>query len=100
MERTQIGHDFGNNNSRQISTQQMYMCHLLPSSRILRRLLEPKVWATIEGLPFTKEGNERAKHILKTKYGKESEIMSTHVTNIMSLPVIYGSNPKKDFGIL
>ena len=78
----------------------MYMCHLLPSSRILRSLLEPKVWATIEGLPFTKEGNERAKHILKTKYRKESEIVNANVTNIMSLPVIYGSNPNNDFGIL
>ena len=76
------------------------MCHLLPSSRILRSLLEPKVWATIEGLPFTKEGNERAKHILKTKYRKESEIVNANVTNIMSLPVIYGSNPNNDFGIL
>ena len=78
----------------------MYMCHLLPSSRILRSLLEPKVWATIEGLPFTKEGNERAKHILKTKYRKESEIVNANVTNIMSLPVIYGSNPNNSFGIL
>ena len=33
--------------------------------------------------------------ILKTKYGKESEIVNAHVTNIMSLPVIYGSNPNK-----
>ena len=78
----------------------MYMCHLLPSSHILRSLLEPKVWATIEGLPFTEEGNERAKHVLKTKYGKESEIVNAHITNIMSLPVIYGSNPNNDFGIL
>ena len=78
----------------------MYKCHLLPSSRILRSLLEPKVWATLEGLPFTEEGNERTKHILTTKYGKESEIVNAHITNIMSLPVIYGSNPNNDFGIL
>ena len=78
----------------------MYMCHLLPSSRILRSLLKPKVWATLEGLPFTEEGNERTKHILTTKYGKESEIVNAHITNIMSLPVIYGSNLNNDFGIL
>ena len=62
--------------------------------------MEPKVWATLEGLPFTEEGNERTKHILTTKYGKESEIVNAHITNIMSLPVIYGSNPNNDFGIL
>ena len=57
--------------------------------------MEPKVRATVESLPFTTEGYERAKNILKTKYGKESEIVNAHVTNIMSLPVIYGSNPNK-----
>ena len=57
--------------------------------------MEPKVRATVESLPFTTEGYERAKNILKTKYGKESEIVNGHVTNIMSLPVIYGSNPNK-----
>ena len=36
MARTQTGRDFGTN-SRRKSTQQMYMCRLLPSSRILRR---------------------------------------------------------------
>ena len=61
----------------------------------LKELLEPKVRATVESLPFTTEGYKRAKNILKTKYGKESEIVNAHVTNIMSLPVIYGSNPNK-----
>ena len=68
---------------------------LLSSCRILRSYLEPKVRATVEGLSFTTEGYERAKNILKTKYGKESEIVNAHVTNRMSLPVIYGSNPNK-----
>ena len=36
MARTQTGRDFGTN-SRRKSTQQMYMCRLLPSSRIFRR---------------------------------------------------------------
>ena len=38
--------------------------------------------------------------ILKTNYGKESEIVNAHVTNIMSLPVIYGSNPNKFYETL
>ena len=76
--------------------------HVLPITKLLylKELLELKVRATIEGLPFITEGNEWAKNILKTKYGKESEIANAHVTNIMSLPVLYGSNPNNDFGIL
>ena len=61
----------------------------------IKELLEPKVRATIEGLPFSTERYERANNIEKTKYGKESEIVNAHVTNIMSLPVIYGTDPNK-----
>jgi len=34
----------------------------------LKELLEPHVRSSIDGLPFTTEGYERAKNILKTKY--------------------------------
>ena len=70
-------------------------CVAITKFSYLNELLEPKVRTTIEGLPFTTKGYERAKNILKTKYGKESEIVNTHLTNIMSLPFIYGSNPNK-----
>ena len=40
----------------------------------LKELLEPQVRTYIDGLPFTTEGYERAKNILKTKFGKENEI--------------------------
>ena len=40
----------------------------------LKDLLEPKVRAGIDGLPFSSEGYERAKNILRNKYGKTSEI--------------------------
>ena len=43
----------------------------------LKELLDPKVKTTIDGLPFTTEGYERAKNILKTKYGQTSEIVTT-----------------------
>ena len=49
----------------------------------------------IDALPFNSEGYLRAKNILTTKYGKESEIINAHVNNIMSLPVIQGANPNK-----
>ena len=40
----------------------------------LKEILEPHVRSSIDGLLFTAEGYERAKNMLKTKYGKESEI--------------------------
>ena len=57
--------------------------------------MDPKVRSTIDGLPFTTEGYERAKNILKTKYGDDSEIVNAYVQNIMYLPVIQGTNAGK-----
>ena len=56
----------------------------------LKELLEPKVRTTIDGLPFKTEGYERDKNILKTKYGKTSEIVNAYVLSILSLPTIKG----------
>ena len=39
----------------------------------LKELLEPNVRSEIEGLPFSTEGYERAKNLLKSEYGKTSE---------------------------
>ena len=61
----------------------------------LKELLVPKVRQTIDGLPFTTEGYERAKQILKTKYGKPSEVVNAHVQNLMSLQSVNGANPVK-----
>ena len=61
----------------------------------LKDLLEPKVRAGIDGLPFLSEGYERAKNILRNKYGKTSEIVNAYVQNIMGLPVISGANPAR-----
>ena len=61
----------------------------------LKDLLESKVRAGIDGLPFSSEGYERAKNILRTKYGKTSEIVNAYVQNIMGLPVISGANPAR-----
>ncbi|XP_028415015.1 uncharacterized protein LOC114538094 [Dendronephthya gigantea] len=61
----------------------------------LKELLEPKVRALVDGLPLTTEGFERARNILKTKYGKESKIVNAYVNNIMSLEPVHGTNPTK-----
>lgn len=61
----------------------------------LKELVEPKVRSNIDGLPFTTEGYERAKNILQSEYGKESEIIHAYVNNIMGLPTITDSSPKQ-----
>ena len=61
----------------------------------MKELLEPKVRALVDGLPLTTEGFERAKNILKTKYGKESKIVNAYISNIMALEPVHGTNPSK-----
>ena len=61
----------------------------------LKEFLEPKVRPLIENLPHTAEGYERAKSILKSKFGKPSEVINAHVQTIMNLPHIKGANPHK-----
>ena len=46
-------------------------------------------------MPFTTEGYERAKNILKSKYGKDSEVINAYVQNIIGLPTVTGSQPNK-----
>jgi uncharacterized protein YoxC len=58
----------------------------------LKELLIPSVRAIIDALPLTYEGYERGKQILKSKYGKPSEIVNAYVQNIMSLPHIRDAN--------
>ena len=58
-------------------------------------LLGWKVKSAVEALPFTSEGYNRAKSILQSRYGKESEIVKAYAKLIMDLPVITSANPKK-----
>ena len=58
----------------------------------LKELVIPKVRALVDGLPFNTEGYERAKAILKTKFGKPSEVTNTHIQFIMSLPTVTQNN--------
>ena len=61
----------------------------------LKELVDPKIRTEIDGLPFSSEGYERAKNILKTKYGKTSEVVNAYVENIMALPTINGNQPAR-----
>ena len=57
--------------------------------------LGPKVKRRVESLPFTVEGYNRAKSILKDQYGKNCEVVKPFIKEIMDLPHITGANPKK-----
>ena len=59
----------------------------------LKELLAPKTRVLIDGLPFITEGYKRAKVVLKSKFGKPSEVAKAHIENVISLPVINNSHP-------
>ena len=61
----------------------------------LRELLAPKVRKTVEALPFTPEGYNRAKSLLQDKFGKESEIVKVYTREILGLPTINNTHTKK-----
>ena len=61
----------------------------------LNEMLKPKVRVLVDGLPFTADGYEGAKNILKSKYGKESEVANARIQSLISLPTITRSNPYK-----
>ena len=61
----------------------------------LCELLEPSVKRVVEALPFTPEGYNRVKSILKDRFGKESEIEKAYVKEILELPHITSPSPKK-----
>ena len=61
----------------------------------LKELLESDVCESIDGLPFSSEGYECAKNILKSNYGTSSEIVRVYIDNTNSLPVVTGCNPNE-----
>ena len=48
----------------------------------VNEMLKPKVRVLADGLPFTTEGYERAKNILRSKYGKYSEVANAHIHSL------------------
>jgi len=61
----------------------------------LRELLDARVRKTVEALPQTAEGYNRALSILKDRFGKESEIVKAYVKEILDLPYTPTGNPKR-----
>ena len=61
----------------------------------LKELLVHSVRVTNDGLPFSSEGYQRAKSILKAKYGKSTEVANAHIQNLMKLGTVHGVNPVK-----
>ena len=67
---------------------------------IFKRNVTPKCSIKYcDSLSFSRKGYERAKNILKSKFGKTNEVIIAHVQGIMGLPVVNGTNPKfiRDF---
>ena len=61
----------------------------------LKEMLKPKVRNLVDELPFT-EGYEIAKNILKSKYGKDSEVANAHIQSLISLPKMTSSHRNKN----
>ena len=61
----------------------------------LKEFVEPKVRKSIDGLPFTAEGYERAKSILSERYDNDSDVEKAYVKDILDLPKINGNQPRK-----
>ena len=61
----------------------------------LKELLEKHARKDIDGLPFTDEGYANAGAILEAEYGRPTEIVNVYIKNIMELPIITSTNPRK-----
>lgn len=61
----------------------------------LRELLDERVRKTIEALPHSPEGYNRAKEILEERFGKESEIFKAYLKEFIDLPHTPTANPRK-----
>ena len=51
--------------------------------------------ASINRLPFTTKGCNRAKNILRTKFGETSEVSNAHIQGIMALPSMPNTSIKR-----
>ena len=61
----------------------------------MKELVIPKVRKSIYGLPFTPEGYEKAKSILKESYGNDSKVEKAYVKDILELPKVSDNQPQK-----
>lgn len=61
----------------------------------MQELLDDKAQKTIDALPHTSEGYNRAVATLTERFGKESEIVKAYVKMILDLPYTPTANPKR-----
>ena len=69
--------------------------HPVTKFSYLKEYLTPKIRGSIDGLPFTSEGYEKAKSYLQQRYGKSSEVVGAYVRNILELPTISERDVRK-----
>ncbi|XP_020611283.1 uncharacterized protein LOC110049797 [Orbicella faveolata] len=62
----------------------------------LKSLFEGPAAASIKGLPLTSEKYILARKILEERYGNKQLIISSHVDNLLKLPVVSSVNDVKD----
>ena len=64
----------------------------------LKEFVIPKVRKSMDGLPFTPEGYEKAKSVLKEHYGNDRKVEKAYVKDILDLPEVSGNqSPKIQF---
>ena len=64
----------------------------------LKEFVIPKVRKSMDGLPFTPEGYEKAKSVLKEHYGNDRKVEKAYVKDILDLPEVSGNqSPKTQF---
>lgn len=60
-----------------------------------KEFVVPKVRKSTDDLPFTSKGYEKAKSILRERYGNDSKVEKAYVKDTLELPKISGDRPQK-----
>ena len=59
------------------------------------KLIGPKPLEVFGKIPMTDEGYVRAWELLKEKYGQDQSVIAAHTTEIIRLPILYGTKYSK-----
>ena len=60
------------------------------------KLIGPKPLEVFGKIPMTDEGYVRAWELLKEKYGQDQSVIAAHTTEIIRLPILYGTKYSKE----
>ena len=58
-------------------------------------LIGPKPLEIIGKIPMTDEGYVQAWELLKEEYGQDQSVIAAHTTEIVRLPILYGTKYSK-----